>query len=199
MNWKWYIPLLVVVFAFAGMSHQKSVVDTNQEIFIEFLESDLDEVATEVVISGVISQLKLLGAKNVRISKLLSGKLKIQYYSTLDASEIKKNLDDNISEENKSKSGNDSFPSSKSENFSIAVVKIQKNIGLNKSATGTLIEVNRLQDIFLKPKLISGAFFNLLYIKEEISISDGIICSKEIEHFNNFFKTLPEIRAGPFT
>lgn len=196
MNWKWYIPLLIVVFAFAGTANQDLEVNPNQEISIEFLNSDIDEIVAEDVISDISFRLESLGAKNVRITKMPQGKLKIVYFSTLDISEIKDLLRDKelfASEENQTPD----FPLEKTNTYNIAISSIQKFSDSDNSLNGVLIEINRFQDNFVKPKLISGGDFIrpdffVEYESESLSIS-----TEPTIIISDFSDELPEIRAGP--
>lgn len=198
MNWKWYIPLLVVVFAFAGMTNQQSALDANQEILIEFSEIEVDDLMTDDVISDITAQLKALGADNIRISKLPFGRLKIHYYSALDVSEVQEilNYSEFISAKNESDGKSDKIPSEENHSYNIAVVKILKEAEL--PLQGTTVDIIRLQDNFVKPKLIASGILPSFTAEFSITAPDERILTEEIKHPSEFLKSLPEIRAGPF-
>lgn len=197
MNWKWYIPLLVVVFAFAGMTNQKSAQHPNQEILVEFSEIEVDDSRAEAVISEITSHLKSLGAENIRISRLPQGKLKIQYFSTLDVSEVQDILDysDIISTKNGVADKSDKTPSQENHTYNIAVIQIQKDA--DKPFHGTTVDILRLQDNFVKPKLITSAFLVSIFKEFTPTVEREPFFTEKFEYTSQYIRVLPEIRAGP--
>src|SRR5690554_2884703 len=92
VNWRWYIPILVIVLAFFGTGLGPSM-HPNQEIVVRFESQSVNATEAQRAVSQITSQLKTIGATHVHASELYDGKLKVTYYSTIDVSVIKDLLD----------------------------------------------------------------------------------------------------------
>lgn len=205
VNWKWYIPLLVVVLAFVSAGMKQSATDPNQEIVVQFYTDVVSDGATQDVISDISHQLELLGVQDVRISKMSDGSLKIVYYSTLAVSVVKKTL----REKNRLPIHSDTFP--QGENpfelpvdggygyYILDVAKIQNDVNNDTSVQGVMVEVNVLLDQPIKPKKTSQA---VIWIFDYASESKKTNDAPFLEGVNRVDKTsylIPEVRAGPIS
>ena len=203
MNWKWYIPLLVVILAFTSAGMKQSATGPNQEIVVWFYADSVHDAAAQDVISTISHQLELLGAKDVRISKMSDGSLKILYYSTLDVAVIKKTLHEN----NGLPTSGKTFP--KRENpfgfpvdgsygfYNIDVVKIQQDVNQHNSFQGVLVEATWHLDNSLKPKKTPNAALWIFDYESEFERTNYALYIKDFHWIGKASYLIPEVRAGP--
>ncbi len=203
VNWKWYIPLLVVILAFASAGMKQSTTGPNQEIVVWFYADSVNDTAAQDVISDISYQLELLGAKDVRISKMSDGSLKILYYSSLDVAVVKKVLHENnglpTSDQTYPKGENPlNFPFDGSYGFyNIDVVKIQEDANQQNSFQGVMVEVTWHVDNSLKPKNTPNAALWIFDYESAFEQTNYSLFIKDFEWIGNSSYLIPEVRAGP--
>ena len=140
---KWYFGTLITVFALLIAMQQETVVP-NQEIVLEFANTQITSPEAQHAISIVKKQLHDIGVKNVRISKeLKNGTLKITYYSNANVERIKKILSEKqnnklghlVLDQNKKK---DEFPpvNNDFDAYNFDVYEIQKSTDFDTGFTG---------------------------------------------------------------
>jgi len=203
VNWKWYIPLLVVILAFASAGIKQTATGPNQEIVVWFYTDAVHDAAAQDVIADISHQLELLGAKDVRISKMADGSLKILYYSSLDVAVIKKALREN----NGLPTSNHTFP--KSQNpidypidggygfYNIDVVKIQDETYPQNTFQGVTVEVSWHVDNSLKPKKTSNAMLWVFDYETDLENTNYALFLKDFYWIKETSYLIPEVRAGP--
>ncbi|MCG1035856.1 hypothetical protein [Polaribacter sargassicola] len=91
MKAKWYISTLLIAFTFLG-AFQEKILLPNQEIVLEFNNQDIAKNEVENTIKVVKKQLFSAGASNIKVYKTKNNTLKISYFSTINASNIKEAL-----------------------------------------------------------------------------------------------------------
>ncbi|MBP2832186.1 hypothetical protein J8281_08290 [Aquimarina sp. U1-2] len=137
MQKKWYFGIFISVLAMLVIVQQQTVVP-NQEIVLEFLNTEISPQEIQKAIASVKTKLRRIGVKHTRVyNHSKEGALKITYYSDADIDVIKKILSEtqNISldhtaydHENKS----DHKPSDKpSRDYELKISEIQKSIDFN--------------------------------------------------------------------
>lgn len=89
MKNKWYISALIFALVIVGINLEQ-VATPNQEIVLQFADTDVTLHETQETIALVKSQLEVAGVAEIKIQDLENGTLKITYYSDIAVSEIKK-------------------------------------------------------------------------------------------------------------
>ena len=203
MNWKWYIPLLVVILAFGSAGLKQPTTGPNQEIVVWFYTDAVHDAAAQDVIADISHQLEVLGAKDVRISKMSDGSLKILYYSSLDVAVVKKALHENSG----LPASDESFP--KNENplafridgsygfYNIDVVKIQEDANQLNSFQGVMVEVSWHLDNSWKPKKTPNAMLWVSNFETDIEDTNYAPYLKDFYWLKETSYLIPEVRAGP--
>ncbi len=187
---------------------QQQAVVPNQEIILDFIDTDVTSEEAQNTISIVKKQLQSIGVKNTRLSQgIKKGQLKITYYSDEDVSYIKgilskeKNvalghiLYDNQTE------GNQDFPSQKkSKDYSLDVHEIQKSTDFSTDLVGKyVLEEKHEQNGYPTFSPIS------ITIKNSNSDLDGLIKTAQKVHttialaIDTNSRSIPEVRAGPIS
>lgn len=204
MNWKWYIPLLILALVFLGTGIERSTLP-NQEIVVQFDTYSINADEAQLAVSEITSQLEAIGVTDLHVSKLHHGKLKVSYYSTIDVAVIK-NL---FYKQNKLQLGGTAFDSkdgasnnpfhSDLSSYRLEVVQIQKDLLPSPGLQGLPVTLKWAKDQYLKPILSLGSPETTLNLKR----------SDESTVFKNYRNVLllidnpsyifPEVRAGPFS
>lgn len=182
---------------------KQSATGPNQEIVVWFYADSVHDAAAQDVISNISHQLELLGAKDVRISKMSDGSLKILYYSTLDVAVVKKTLHEN----NGLPTSGKTFP--KRENpfgfpvdgsygfYNIDVVKIQQDVNQHNSFQGVMVEATWHLDNSLKPKKTPNAALWIFDYESEFERTNYALYLKDFHWIGKASYLIPEVRAGP--
>jgi hypothetical protein len=90
INSRWYINVaLIFIAVLGGIVGQQQVAVPNQEIVLQFTNTDISLNDTQHTIAIVEEQLELIGVYNIQISEQEDGKLIISYYSNTDVDGIK--------------------------------------------------------------------------------------------------------------
>ena len=92
MNLKRFIGTLITILTFLGVIYQQQNTPPNQEIVLQFTDSHVTLIESQSTLNLVKNQLYHLGAHNIRVKEIDGGILKITYYSSTEASDIKKKL-----------------------------------------------------------------------------------------------------------
>ncbi|OAD91610.1 hypothetical protein A7A78_03780 [Aequorivita soesokkakensis] len=204
VNWRWYFTGIIVALAFFGISIEQSAVP-NQEIVVQFSADSISADEAQQAISEITSQLKTIGVADVQISKLLDGKLKVTYYSTIDVAVIK-NL---FQKQNKLHFGDTAFNkkdtsskipfSSDSNTYKLDVIKIQKDFGSDLGLHGFPVELKSAKDQFLNPYVSLRASETDFVFKqgfERVVFKNYRDASLLIDNASH---KIPEVRAGPLS
>lgn len=205
MNWKWYIPLLIVCLAFVSAGIERPITDPNQEIVISFYTHSINDDAAEDIISDITHTLESLGIEDVRISRTSKGDLKILYYSAIDVSVIKEVL----VEKNQEAQGdfetseNDPLhlPNNKDySNYNLEVAKIQQDFSQKLPFQGALAEIKSIPNQYFKisPSLsiiTIDTGFEYDFKDPEVSVCSDVT----VLIHRALYERIPEVRAGPIS
>lgn len=204
VNWRWYIPVLIIALAFFGVSLEQSTLP-NQEIVVQFDAKSVSTDEAQRAVSEITSQLKAIGVADVQVSELLNGKLKVTYYSSIDIAVIKNlfykqnklQLDDTAFNE---KDGSSKIPFSNDSNtYKLDVIKIQKDYGSDLGFHGLAVELKSAKDQYLNQivSLATGVTnFNFKRNFESVAYKNYRNDSLLIDTTSH---KIPEVRAGPFS
>lgn len=201
---KWYISTLIIILTIIGVVCEQQISIPNQEIVLQFTDSEVSVEEAQITIEIVKKQLQNLGVENIQVTEQETGNIKITYYSDSDVDIIKQSL----SREKKlildyspiDRSTQDSkFPSDKNTiGYNLDVHEIQKNHDVNRNLNGTPAQ---------ELKLKSNHFFNynVLASFDEAGVSEQEsvlkVAYKVNKHIalaiDNASRSIPEVRAGP--
>lgn len=202
MNYKWYIPVLIIALAFFGISLEKSTLP-NQEIVVEFSTENVSVVEAEKAIANITSRLKSIGIEEVLVSKVQNGKLKVSYYSSKDVATIKglfseqNNLQLASTDFNKKNAPLKTPFSQDSHLYKLDVVTIQKDYKANLDLQGVLVVVKNSKDQYLKPVFSLQSSENNFDLKQAIALV-AFKNYRDISFLiNQTSYKIPEVRAGP--
>ena len=88
MQTKWYIRSFVILAALIGLTLEQ-IAQPNQQIIIDFGSDTISVISAQKTITTITNELKVLGAKKIKVQQGIHGDLTISYYSTIDTKEIK--------------------------------------------------------------------------------------------------------------
>jgi hypothetical protein len=91
MKSRWYIGILLLLFACIG-TFQKQTTVPNQEIVLEFVDTQVDQKDIKSVIADVQQKLLDIGVSNIQVNETKGSTLKISYYSVTPIDNIKEVL-----------------------------------------------------------------------------------------------------------
>ncbi len=200
MNWKWYIPVVIVALTFFGVNLERSTLP-NQEIVVQFNTENVSAFEAEQAIANVTFQLKSIGVENVLVSAIENGKLKVSYYSAKDVATIKglfsaKNSLSAAAFNEKDNSSKIPF-SPESHIYKLDVVTIQQDYNAGLGLQGLPVGVKTVKEQYLKP-IISMGFSEISF---QFSPKDEIVAYKNYRHASHLIDhtsyKIPEVRAGP--
>ncbi|MCB0464749.1 MAG: hypothetical protein KDC78_03595 [Aequorivita sp.] len=204
MNWKWYIPVIIIVLAFFGISKEQSTLP-NQEIVIQFDTNSVSSDEAQLAVSKITNQLKAIGVADVQVSELLDGKLKVTYYSTIDVAVIKNlfykqnklQLDDTAFNE---KDNSSKIPfSTDSNTYKLDVIKIQKDYGSDLGLHGLPVALKSVKDQYLNQIVSLAAGDSNFSLKQNFEY----VAYKNYRNVSLLIDTtshkIPEVRAGPLS
>lgn len=203
VNWRWYITGLILALAFFGMGMGQPATNPNQEIVVRFNTASVDTDALERAVAEVRSQLKSIGIEDVLVSETWDGKITVTYFSNKDIAVIE-NLflqknDFQIANSLNGESSSSKLPlDPDSTIYKIEVVKIQQDSDSPLGFAGTLIDVKRGNDQYLKPILSPAISEDCFSLKLNIGTAGCKTYSNISFLINNSAHKIPEVRAGPF-
>jgi hypothetical protein len=205
MRLRWYISTFIITLALLGTLCNEQTVGPNQEIVLEFLDTNIVSSDAQTTIAAVKTQLKDLGATNIKVTEFSgNGMLKITYYSNADVLLIKRILskENNVELDFASNSHDENqsqWPSDKDTKiFNLDVYKIQDSNDSNTGLDGRLaIEIKSEIERFFNPVV------DVFAVEIEDRERDRIIkvafkLNRNIAiAINNTSHNIPEVRAGP--
>ncbi|HPF11344.1 MAG TPA: hypothetical protein PKW08_02860 [Flavobacteriaceae bacterium] len=83
MNLKWSLLSFLAILAFMGIRLENTIVP-NQEIVVQFGANTTNADEAQKVLTAVKYRLQSIGAKEIEVSEMQDGKLKITYFSAID-------------------------------------------------------------------------------------------------------------------
>jgi len=202
MKTKWYFLFLIALFAFFAVNQQNTAVP-NQEIVLEFTNTQVTSSEVRSTIATVKKQLLRIGIVTTKVIETKDHKLKISYYSTIDVDRIKKALSNAHNRDYQSfpntNEEDSSFPFNKKQNhYNLDVYEILKGIDAGSGFKGKyVISVKQELDRFSNPNV-----YHFTAVIDDKSIDKLIKTAQKINKtiaiaIDNSSHNIPEVRAGP--
>jgi len=200
MKTKWYISTLVIILAFLGVVSKQQNTIPNQEIVLQFVNTDVTSKHALYAIENVKEQLQILGADNIHVKDGDNGRLKITYYSKKDAASIKrilsneKNLELGAASHNRDET---EFPSKENNiGYNLDVYDIQDGNDSYFNSDGYVLETKSEEHSVFSSSL--DLFIRNTKDKQENSVRVAYKLYRSIAVLiNNIPHKIPEVRAGP--
>ncbi len=202
MGFKKYIGVIAFIIALLGIAHQQNVEVHNQELVLQFNETNRSNVDVEEAILILKEELQQLGVTDAKVVENDNGKLKITYYSDADVSAVKKILLKKIRSELNSSDDDESpfkFPAEEhSVAYDLDVHEIQNANETDSGLNGLIVlEFKPKSDRFSKPETLSSTIEDYAE-KDNVSYKVAFNLHKSSLHaLNNALQQIPEVRAGP--
>lgn len=202
MKAKWYIGVFIFALSLFVVSQQQIAVP-NQEIVVQFSNSEASLLDTQQTIVIVKKQLQDIGAENIQVITNENGTLKITYFSDLDVASVKEILSGNsnnvfgfTSVLNNEKPNETPFGED-TNSYQLDIYKIQKDTDKDCNSKGLALELKTENIRFFNP--------DVYFTKIEIEVSESIkiekvayvIQSNKAAEIDNSTHNIPEVRAGP--
>lgn len=200
MKTKWYISTLVIILTFLGVVSQQQNTIPNQEIVLQFVNTDVTSKHALHAIENVKQQLQILGADNIHVIGGDNGRLKIIYYSIKDAASIKKILSKEKNLELGSASHNNDeneFPFKDNRiGYNLDVYDIQEGNDSYFSSEGYVLETKAEEHSVFSSNL--DLFTSNTKDKQEDGVKTAYKQRRNIAILiNDIPHKIPEVRAGP--
>jgi hypothetical protein len=202
VNWRWYIPICLIVLAYFGISEERSTLP-NQEIIVRFDGSSVGLVEARQAISEVTEKLKTIGIRQIQVSDLQNGRLKVSYYSRLDVSQVRQLFQSHgglhVADFAKHKNPvpfQAPFGNESGSYYKLDIVKIDEDLGSNMGLHGFPVEIKSIKDYNFIP-VISLAASHTEFLGSEFenvspkNYGDLSLLRTLSPHY------IPEVRAGP--
>ncbi len=195
MNSKWYISTLFLIILYFG-AFQEQVTIPNQEIVLEFIDTNINKKDINNTITDVKEKLLRIGVSNIKIQETKKGTLKISYYSDVDVDNIKGSLanEHQIALNQNSENKENDKPSS---NYNIDIHELTDEIDVSNLDDKFVFEIKYNSDRFTTNH--NNAFLKNL----EVYKANQLYKTAYKAHKNNPFTKdhtshkEPEVRAGP--
>ncbi|SFC80938.1 hypothetical protein [Algibacter pectinivorans] len=198
---RWCISILIFSLTLFGAVSQQQMVVANQEIVLQFQDTDLTSYQTENTVAALTLQLQDLGAQKIQVLSKANGTLKITYYSDADITRIKQTLakESQLSLKLSAQDRDASqFPFNDSDvSYNLDVYEIHKGQDSGWDFDGAIsLEVKVKSDRFLDPNvLIAG---HLVHSYHENLLQVAYKNRREVAtQISSPLHTIPEVRAGP--
>lgn len=186
---------------FLGRYLETTVVP-NQQIVVEFSDSQITEIETQKAIEAIQLKLQTIGVNDIQVGQDHNGQLKITYYSKADVEQIQTILssEQNFKFANNTSDDNPShLPKKKHlKDYEINISEIQNSNDTNWDFEGVqIVELNHKSDRFNKLKdsnsstRATSELYNNL-IKVSVKSNNNVALA-----IDNLSYKIPEVRAGP--
>ncbi len=198
MKAKWCLSAIIFILTLLGVVNQQQSPVPNQEIILQFTDSELNSNEVAFTLSSIKKQLNLLGVKDLKVEKgSLKGQLKLSYYSNISVVQVQNKL-------SKSKAQNLQLPkqSKHQEKESIAynidVYDIQNTSNYSSDLDGKFILESKL-----KNERSFQTNYSFLTAQVYSKLQDGVVnVAYKVSHtifidIEEALHTIPEVRAGP--
>lgn len=201
MNVKWYIGALIAIISYFVVE-QQSVDVPNQEVLLTFIQGE-NTSSKDLAIETVKAQLLSLGARNVTITSLDNGSLKVSYYSHLAIQNVKEQLftglDDTTDVATALYHVGDKPVQEDTRDYQIDVYEIQENVVSGFDNEGKCYfelkqDYNRGSQVlgFVSPVVTIDSRNQLTAIA--VKVRGNVLFA-----FNDSTYKIPEVRAGPIS
>jgi hypothetical protein len=195
MQAKYYIRSLIILLVLVGIS-QEQITVPNQQIVVEFSSDEVSLTDAQETIAAVKNQLQIIGAENIQVQETAAGRLKITYYSAIDAIAIK----DLLSFENDVAIGNTSqnnTPTNESSVYKLDVHEIQQQPDVDLDLNGLVFELESKTHRYFFPDVsVSLHQFQVLERNKNEKVAYRLQSNQTLG-IDNFSYKIPEVRAGP--
>ena len=201
MKIKLQLAILVALLVFLGTYLEQTTV-TNQQIVIQFSDTDISSEDAENTIEIVKKQLQSLGVTNIQIGQHESGKLKITYYSGAAIERIQSILSKEdgfkFDYESENNSSNDLPDNRNLKNYELNISEIHNNSNINWDFEGIqIVELNQKSDRYDNPKVnTSTEQLNTEYRNSIVNVAIKVNNTVALALDKISYK-IPEVRAGP--
>lgn len=201
MKTKLHFGILIILMTFLGRYIETPVVP-NQQIVIEFSDSEITENETQKTIDAIQSKLQLIGVSDIQVRQDEEGHLKITYYSKADVAQIEDVLSSAQGlklTHNSNKENSSGLPKEKSlKDYEINISEIQSSNDTNWDFEDVyVLELNHKSDRFNKVKdNNSSVKFNLELLNDLTKVKVKTINNIAMAIDSPFYK-IPDVRAGP--
>ena len=198
---KHYISILIVAISILGIVSQRQIDLPNQEIVVQFDNSDITTEEVDGIINSIKIQLQELGVEEINVSDDNLGELKITYYTNADVSSIKNKLSKNgsikVDLNEKSPKNKNKTHSNNNLSYNLDVYEIQESNtdwgfnGIN------VLNIDYKSDQLFNPNSQLSTYSVIInndnsVTRETYKVLRSIAFSiTEIPH------KIPEVRAGP--
>jgi hypothetical protein len=192
---KWHLFSFVLSLTLLGVVQQYQKPSPNQEVVIQFTDSNFYEVDTEDSLASISSFLEEIGAKSISITSKENGFFHIAYHSKKSVSNVKQILSDKVeidfdnSSESSEKNG---------KNYNLDIFQIKSGSSTSWDFEGQQIYTLNLKsdrsfnpDGFKYPILVKSSEI-YTYLKVAYNASQLIVFVSD-----NTSHNIPEVRAGP--
>lgn len=201
MNVKWYIGALIAIISYFVVE-QQSVDVPNQEVLLTFIQGE-NTSSKDLAIETVKSQLLSLGARNVTITSLENGSLKVSYYSHLAIQNVKEQLFKDLGDSTDVATAlyhvGDKLVKENIRDYQIDVYEIQENVVSGFDNEGKCYfelkqDYNRGSQVlgFVSPVVTIDSRNQLTAIA--VKVRGDVLFA-----FNDSTYKIPEVRAGPIS
>lgn len=195
MKAKWYFVTLFLLFISFGL-FQEQVSRPNQEIILEFVDTNINTQNIEDTVAEVKEKLLKLGVSNINIKKVQNGTLKISYYSVFHIDNIKEEL----TEQHKLVLNRKSDQKGKDKDFfkySFDIHELTNETDISNSDYKFVFEIKYNSDRFT-----TYNYFAFVKKAEEHKANQLFKTTYKVNKNNPFAKDKashkePEVRAGP--
>ena len=203
MTSKLHFGILIVLIAFSVRYFEHTVVP-NQQINIEFSNTEISKTKVEDAVTNITSKLSALGAEHIQIVEGKEGSLKITYFSAADIAIVQDILsNDNGIGLTYQLDGNESenIPSDKdSRDYKLKISEIQNNSKTSGwDFNGVQVtERNQKSDRSnILKKFTSGNLFRLKDLTRKVNTEINVVNNNLPA--GDYAYILPEVRAGPLS
>ncbi|WP_242085309.1 hypothetical protein [Aestuariivivens sediminis] len=204
MNFRKYVGALIVFLTFLGVVVQQQSILPNQEIVLEFTDSEITPNDTQSTIALVKDQLQSLGAKNIQVKEGRQGKLRISYHSAINVTKVKNALSKNNAfvfeySTNGSEQKGSHVPSEDHKvSCNLDIYEIHNDDGSASDFSGkSVLTVNYKGDRYNCPD-----FYNFCNYWKPCNAEDCRVNHKRYQQLvleiQDPLHIIPEVRAGPF-
>ncbi|WP_242205924.1 hypothetical protein [Aestuariivivens insulae] len=203
MKSRWYIGAFVFFLTLIAVVNQQQSIVPNQELVLEFTNSEISQADAQGTVAVVTTQLQRLGAENIQVKEEADGRLRITYYSATDVIQVREALaKDNALVINnpigdQEQSGSEIPLDDKTISCNLDVYEIQNDNGALSGFGGkSILPLNHKSDRSYFPDV----HFYSNYIDNDIT--NTIEVAYKVHHtmalaIEESVHVIPEVRAGP--
>ncbi|GGW69638.1 hypothetical protein DFQ11_1058 [Winogradskyella epiphytica] len=201
MKTKLHVGILVVLLAFIGTYVERNTLP-NQQIVIQFSDSEVSSEDTEKAIKAIQTKLESVGVTHIQIGKKENGQLKIVYHSDTDVEHIQnvlfKTNNFKLAFQSQQDSSNQYPEHHRADDYKLNISEIKTDSGSDWGVEDAqIVEINQKTDRLSFPQ--SNNFSNTVSIQQTNCIySIAILVNNTVAiAIDNHSYKIPEVRAGP--